>query len=94
MGYVKAEKVLPQNIIHLIQKYVDGQNIYIPKREGCRKAWGSITESKNIIEKRNKEIYTEYLAGMKTKVLAEKYFLSEKSVQRIVREERRKRDEL
>ncbi len=94
MGYVKAEKVLPQNIIHLIQKYVDGQNIYIPKREGCRKAWGSITESKNIIEKRNMEIYTEYLSGMKTKVLAEKYFLSEKSVQRIVREERRKRDEL
>lgn len=91
MGYVKAEKVLPQNIITLIQKYVDGQNIYIPKKEGCRIAWGSITNTRNVIQERNQEIYDEYLAGKKTKTLAEEFFLSEKSVQRIIREERDKR---
>ena len=29
-------------------------------------------------------IYEEYKAGVKIKILAEKYFLSEKSIQRIV----------
>ena len=31
MSYIKAESVLPQNIIEIIQQYIDGENIYIPK---------------------------------------------------------------
>ena len=33
MSYIKAEEVLPQNVIAMIQQYIDGQNIYIPKKE-------------------------------------------------------------
>lgn len=33
MGYVKADEVLPLEIIEIIQEYVEGQNIYIPKKE-------------------------------------------------------------
>ena len=29
MGYIKAEEILPVEIIELIQQYVDGTNIYI-----------------------------------------------------------------
>lgn len=36
MGYIRAEKILPQEIIELIQQYVDGENIYIPKKSGNR----------------------------------------------------------
>lgn len=32
MGYVKAEEILPMEMIELIQEYVDGQNIYIPRK--------------------------------------------------------------
>ncbi len=32
MGYIKAETVLPAEIIELIQQYVDGKNIYIPRK--------------------------------------------------------------
>ena len=32
MGYIKAETVLPVEIIELIQEYVDGKNIYIPRK--------------------------------------------------------------
>lgn len=89
MGYVKAEQVLPANIITLIQKYVDGQNIYIPKKEGCRKAWGTVTKTRIVIQQRNQEILTGYLAGKKVKELAEEFYLSEKSVQRILREQKK-----
>ena len=32
MSYIKADEVLPQNIIKIIQQYIDGENIYIPKK--------------------------------------------------------------
>ena len=33
MSYIKAENVLPQELIETIQQYVDGKLIYIPCRE-------------------------------------------------------------
>ena len=33
MGYIRAEEILPAEIIELIQKYVDGANIYIPRKQ-------------------------------------------------------------
>ena len=84
MSYVKAVDVLPDEILELIQNYVDGEYIYIPRKEDNKKSWGENTEYRKEIEKRNSMIYEEYKAGIKVKSLAEKYFLSEKSIQRIV----------
>ena len=86
MGYVKAEEILPMELIELIQQYVDGRNIYIPRKTENRQQWGTGTETKKELMVRNRDIYAEYLAGIKIVELAEKYFLSEKSIQRIVRE--------
>ena len=33
MSYIKAENVLPQELIEAIQQYVDGKLIYIPRKE-------------------------------------------------------------
>ena len=33
MSYVKAENVLPKELIETIQQYVDGKMIYIPCKE-------------------------------------------------------------
>ena len=84
MSYVKAVDVLPDEILELIQNYVDGEYIYIPRKEDNKKSWGENTDYRKEIEKRNSMIYEEYKTGVKVKVLAEKYFLSEKSIQRIV----------
>ena len=84
MSYVKAVDVLPDEILELIQNYVDGEYIYIPRKEDNKKSWGENTEYRKEIEKRNSMIYEEYKTGVKVKVLAEQYFLSEKSIQRIV----------
>ena len=40
MGYIRAEEILPIEVIELIQQYVDGENIYIPRKSAHRQAWG------------------------------------------------------
>ena len=40
MSYIKAEEILPEELIRQIQKYVDGVYIYIPRKPGTRHAWG------------------------------------------------------
>ncbi len=85
MGYKRAEDVLPQDIIELIQKYVDGECIYIPRLDGMRKEWGSTTSTKSELALRDEQIFSEYLSGFTVLQLAEKYFLSDKSIQRIIR---------
>lgn len=88
MGYIKAEEILPNEIIELIQQYVDGQNIYIPRKGEKRLEWGSTTETKKELCHRNQQIYADYQAGVQVVELAERYYLSVKSIQRIIREKR------
>ncbi len=85
MGYRKAEEILPIEIIELIQQYVDGESIYIPRRVDKRKEWGSNTCIKQELNTRNERIYEDYVSGMAVVELACKYYLSEKSIQRIIR---------
>ena len=85
MGYRKAEEILPIEIIELIQQYVDGESIYIPRKQANRQDWGSGTGVRRELSLRNQEIYADYIAGGRITELAGKYFLSEKSIQRIVR---------
>lgn len=85
MGYIKAETVLPAEIIELIQQYVDGKNIYIPRKADGRQERGAGTQVRQELFLRNQQIYADYLAGSRVSELASKYFLSEKSIQRILR---------
>jgi len=85
MGYIRAEEILPIEVIELIQQYVDGENIYIPRKSANRQAWGAGTQIKQELQMRNRQIYKDYLAGSKISELASKYYLSEKSIQRILR---------
>ncbi len=85
MGYIRAEEILPIEIIELIQQYVDGENIYIPRKAAHRQSWGTNTQIKQELFMRDKQIYEDYLAGVKATELACKYYLSEKSIYRILR---------
>lgn len=85
MGYRKAEEILPMEIIELIQKYVDGENIYIPRKKNQRKEWGDRTLIRQELKSRNQQIVTDYQNGYKVQELTTKYFLSIKSIQRIIR---------
>lgn len=84
MSYRKAEDIFPMEVIEIIQKYVDGETIYIPRILENKKEWGSRTQTKIELEERNFKIFKDYLKGEKILELSEKYFLSDKSIQRIV----------
>lgn len=90
MCYIKANKVLPEEVIALIQEYIDDEYIYIPKKADNRQRWGSKTSTREEISIRNSTIYKEYIIGISRNDLAEKYFLSKKSIDRIILQEKNK----
>lgn len=89
MGYIRAEEILPNEVIELIQQYVDGANLYIPRKQENRQQWGAGTAYRDELQIRNTSIYRDYLSGMPVQELADHYYLSEKSIQRIIRQEKR-----
>ncbi|MPM65975.1 hypothetical protein SDC9_112879 [bioreactor metagenome] len=84
MKYVKVENVLPDNLIKEIQKYIQGEYIYIPSPPNTRKKWGESSGNREHIRKRNEDICGKYRSGCKIKDLAEEYYLSVESIKRIV----------
>ena len=81
MSQIRAEDVLPKELIKTIQQYVDGKAIYIPSIQ--KKPWGSETKTRSILLERNRRIYAAFQAGKPVSELAETYSISDKSVQRI-----------
>ena len=88
MKYEKAQNILPQDVIELIQQYMDGGYLYIPRKRGGRKAWGEKSGIKNSLNKRNREIVSKYNRGVSIKELTEQFYLTEYSIRRIIREEK------
>ena len=86
MSYIKAEKILPEELIRRIQEYADGLYIYIPRKPGTRHAWGQETDYKAELKTRNDRIRNDYAAGTSVAALSRKYHLSEKSIRRILQD--------
>lgn len=86
MSYIKANDVLPKEVLEVIQKYVDGEYLYIPRKECNKKIWGENTTTRSENKIRNNNIYEAYKSGICIKSLADRYYLSEKSIQRIISE--------
>ena len=84
MSYIKAVDILPQEIIDIIQHYVDGEYIYVPRKESNRKTWGENTNTRDMLLQRNKAIFENYMEGMSVGQLSQNYHLSEKSIQKII----------
>lgn len=88
MSYKKANELLPSELLKAIQKYVDGECLYIPRKESNKRSWGSNTSTRQELKLRNKKIYSDFLSGMDTNTLSTIYYLSVKSIQRIVLKEK------
>ena len=88
MGYIKAKDVLPLEVIEQVQQYISGEVLYIPKKENSKCFWGENTPTKRELADRNAKIYSEFCSGIQISKLAKKYFLVEKSIQRIIRQEK------
>ena len=85
MGYIKASDVLPEELILEIQKYIDGQMLYVPRKGEEHSGWGEKSGIREKLEKRNRQIFDGYVSGKTIPNLSMEYYLSEKSIQRIIR---------
>ena len=84
MSYIKAEEILPVELIRQIQEYADGVYIYIPRKPGTRHPWGQETPYKAELKERNDRICGDFAAGLGVGALSRKYHLSDKSIRRIL----------
>lgn len=93
MRYQKANEILPARLVELIQNYIDGEYVYIPRKQENKKSWGEASRTREALRARDIEIFVKYSQGLGVKELAEQYFLSEKSIQRIVLQEKKRKNE-
>ena len=84
MSYIKAEEILPEELIRQIQEYADGVYIYIPRKPGTRHKWGQETGYRAELKARNDRIRSDYAGGADLPSLSRKYHLTEKSIRRIL----------
>ena len=90
MSYIKAEEILPEELIRQIQECADGVYIYIPRKPGTRHKWGQETSYKSELKDRNDHIRSDYAEGSGVAALSRKYHLSEKSIHRILQKKQTK----
>lgn len=83
MKYKNALHVLPDELLAEVQKYVQGEAIYIPKHEE-RKKWGEGSGSRNYYETRNMEMCAEYKLGKSIDEIALSYGLSYETTRKIL----------
>ncbi|MCJ7841404.1 CD3324 family protein [Lederbergia sp. NSJ-179] len=84
MSYKNGKEVLPPHLLKELQKYIQGELIYIPKQNKQRAGWGEANGSRQLIAKRNEEIYQLYREGRSFEDLEQEYNLSIDSIRKIV----------
>ncbi|WP_353601476.1 CD3324 family protein [Clostridium sp. KNHs214] len=86
MKYENAKEVLPLDILEIIQEYIDGKYVYIPQKYNNKTSWGEESGFRREIKNRNIKILNEYKNGKSIKELSQKFYLTEHSIRRIIRD--------
>ena len=84
MKYKNAKKVLPERLLKELQQYVQGEIIYVPGSDEVRARWGENNGTRKKYEQRNEEIIKCYISGICIEKIAERFYLSEYSIRKII----------
>lgn len=83
MKYLNAAEILPEHLLKELQKYVDGELLYVPKTS-TKKEWGAVNGSRVFYQERNKEIQRLFQLGFSIDALADQYGLAHSTIKKIV----------
>lgn len=83
MSYRNAREVFPPEVLALVQQYVEGDCVYIPRRTAQNRRTG-----REELCERNAKIRGEYAEGRSVRMLAETYFLSSQAIYKILAEKK------
>lgn len=84
MKYTNAELILPEYLLKEIQKYVQGEMVYIPTFSTSRRGWGVNSGTKIHLLQRNQSIKDQFEKGTTIDDLAASFYLSIDSVKKII----------
>ncbi|GIO69106.1 CD3324 family protein [Paenibacillus sp. JTLBN-2024] len=84
MNYRNGRDVLPPSLLKELQKHIEGELIYIPKRSSERVGWGVNSGTRQMIERRNEEIYNLHCSGHSLEYLTKTFHLSVESIRKVI----------
>ena len=84
MKYKNAKELLPENLIHELQRYAGGELVYIPKPKSSHKKWGEVSGGREYVNERNEKIRNLFRQQKNIDKLADDFHLSEHSIKKIV----------
>lgn len=83
MSYRNASEILPESLLNEIQKYVQGEQLYIPNT-GDRAAWGTRNGTRKMLAERDRNIRRMKADGASVTELADEFGLSIERIRKIV----------
>ena len=84
MKYKNAKSILPEQLFKELQKYVQGEIIYVPRDGSTWVGWGEKNGTRKKYMDRNKEIIRLYRNGVSKEEIANMFYLSEYSIKKII----------
>ncbi|GIO55823.1 hypothetical protein BCV73_19985 [Paenibacillus sp. SSG-1] len=84
MNYKNGRDVLPPSLLKELQKHIEGELIYIPKRSNERVGWGVNSGTRQMIERRNEEIFALHCQGHSIEYLKQAFHLSQESIRKVI----------
>ncbi len=84
MKYVNAQNILPEKLLQEVQRYVQGETLYVPRPVHEKKRWGTVSGGKQLLEERNEAIRSSFAKGARVDQLAAEYHLSVHTIRNIV----------
>lgn len=88
MKYINSKEILPEHLLEQLQRYVQGELLYVPRKGDSRAGWGTLNGTRAMIWNRNREICRKYEDGATIQELMERYHLSEDSIRKILNQRR------
>lgn len=88
MSYRNASEILPESLLNEIQKYVQGEQLYIPNT-GDRAAWGTRNGTRKMLAERDRTIRRMKADGASVTELADEFGLSIERIRKIVYQSRK-----
>lgn len=83
MKYKNTKNILPKELVTEIQKYIQGDIIYIPI-QGEKTSWGEKSGYKEDLNNRNKQIFNLYTLGHDISEIQDMFNLSKSSILKII----------
>lgn len=86
--YLNAAEILPAKLLQALQRYAEGTQLYIPRRDE-RVGWGERSGTRAALAQRNRQIMERRLAGASIEELMAEFHLSYDSIRKILNSKRR-----